>query len=334
MQKDIVHQLPKVELHCHLDGSIPMATLKEFARKDGVSEEELAKAYAPESSENLAEYLESFDIILQFLQTKENLTKATHDLIAEVSSENVVYIEIRFAPLFHVAKGLTVTEVIHAVTEGVSLALKTYPIHVNLLICAMRHHSNETNTTLLNTIASMNSPHIVGFDFAGNEESNANDSISEVTNAVHEQGLSLTLHSGECHCARNVVTAVQLGAKRIGHGVAIQHDPEAMLVCKENGTLLEMCPTSNIQTKAVESWNEYPLTTFMDAGLLCSINTDNRTVSKTTLTEEFMKLHHYVELTYEGMFELTLNAIKHSFAEPSLKRQMEQTIRTQFEVLA
>lgn len=125
--------------------------------------------------------------------------------------------------------------------------------------------------------------------------------------------IPLTLHAGECGCGKNVADAVHLGAKRIGHGIAVKNTPEYFSLLKEQDVLIEMCPTSNFQTKTVTKLADYPFKTFLDAGIKVCINTDNRTVSDTTLTDEYMKLHEWYDLTYADMEQLNHNAVNGAF---------------------
>ncbi|MDR1567834.1 MAG: adenosine deaminase [Streptococcaceae bacterium] len=332
MNEKVIQALPKVELHCHLDGSVPFKTLKELAKKQGIAETELAKVFAPRKTANLKQYLESFDVALKLLQTQENLTIATEALIKAVNLENVRYIEIRFAPLLHQAEGLTIPQVIEAVALGVRMAQKKCQVSVNLLLCAMRHHTQTDNLKLLSEIKTINCPLITGFDFAGDEAEVNNQVIASVITQAIKNQLQLTLHSGECGCAQNVVEAIKLGAKRIGHGVAIKDNPNALALCVDSQTLLELCPTSNIQTNAIKDWAEYPLRKFLAAGVKCSINTDNRTVSNTNLTQEYLALFAHCQLTLKEMADLNINAINAAFTTSTVKAKLLEEIRQAYQV--
>lgn len=326
MRREEIKQLPKIELHCHLDGSIPLTTLTGLAKKEGLSPNSMEAAVLREPCESLKEYLRCFDVILQVLQTQENLIEATYDTVKAIAEENVRYLELRFAPLFHLEQGLSVEEVIQAVIKGARLAMDEEEIYVNLLICGMRHHSEEVNLDLLNQVSQINSEYVVGFDFAGDEAAVGNEVIAPIVQAARLKGLNITLHSGECGCPHQVVEAIKIGASRIGHGVAIKDDPEALALCVEKQVLLEMCPTSNLQTRAIESIEAYPIRDFMEKGVLCSINTDNRTVSNTTLTDEYLLLNQYFKLSYQEFLSLNLNAIQAAFTSPQIKKEVSNVL--------
>lgn len=325
-----IQSLPKVELHCHLDGSVSVTTLKKLAKKEGISSELLERVHAPKKCLNLKEYLERFDIILPLLQSEENLTIAAYDLIEQASEDNVCYIEIRFAPLLHQEKGLTVEQIIRAVRRGILKAQEQFDVHANLLISALRHHPEQENIQLINSINQLNTGEVVGFDFAGDEQEISNEKIKSCVHHATNMDLKITLHSGECGCEQNVVEAIHLGAVRIGHGVAIKDHPAIMTFCAEKGTLLELCPTSNIQTNAIERWEDYPLRRFIENHVKCCINTDNRTVSQTTLTNEYCLLVKYCQLSYSEMKTLNLDAIAGSFADEKLKNRLIEQIETSY----
>ncbi|WP_414839420.1 adenosine deaminase [Carnobacterium sp. TMP28] len=330
MEEKIVRQLPKVELHCHLDGSVPMETLKKLAEKQQFDLALLDQISAPAKCTNLVDYLKGFDIIHQLMQTYEQLEESAYATVKAAAFENVRYMELRFAPLLHIEADLTVSEVIAAISEGVRRAMEQSTIVVNLLICGMRQHSNEDNLAMLSEVMKTKEELMVGFDMAGPEPDFANDHIEPLTTYAKENKLQITLHSGECGCAHNVAQAIRLGAKRVGHGIAIQKNEATQALCLEKETIIEMCPTSNIQTNAVKDWEDYPLVDFLEKGISCCINTDNRTVSNTTLTKEYMLLAEHTGISYPTMKLLNLNGLKGAFTTPELKEQLSKVIEKEY----
>lgn len=326
-----IRQLPKAELHCHLDGSVPMETLYEFADEQNIPREVMNKAVAPEVCNDLMDYLDGFSIIAQVLQTKEHLRKAAFAIIESVNKENVRYLELRFSPILHQELGLSVTEVIESVCQGIRDASKKFNVFVNLLICGIRRPYEGNNIDMLRAIEENNIPEIVGVDVAGDEAGFDNEYVEKFVAKARNNRMNITMHSGECGCAQNVLAAVYMGATRIGHGVAIKDDEKVMDAVKEKNVLLELCPKSNIQTKAISSWKEYPLNYFLENGIECCINTDNRTVSNTTLSEEFLLLFNHCNLNFETMEELTLNAINHSFATEDIKKLLVEEVENKYQ---
>lgn len=323
-----IHKLPKVELHCHFDGSVPVYLLRNLLLEKGEDPALLERMVAPEKCEDLKEYLSCFQHILALLQSTSNITRAAKALALEMVEENICYGEIRFAPMLHTEEGLSVTEVVTAVSQGVAAGLAGSKTEINLLICLMRHHSEAANQQVVTELAELTNQNIVGFDFAGDEAAVSNAEIRPLLMANDQ--LNWTLHSGECGCPQNVAYALEYGASRIGHGIASEHDPELLAECSQQDVLFELCPTSNLQTNAVVDWQHYPLRKFLDAGVKVCINTDNRTVSNTTLTKEFCLLREELGLTLSEMRELTINGNTHSFASAETKRKMMDYITTNY----
>lgn len=336
MQKEIVKALPKIELHCHLDGSVRPHILEKIAQKEQLALPYKGKALAeklkaPTDCPNLATYLERFDLVLPFLQTEFALELIAYDLIAQVAEENVCYIEVRFAPLLFNQKGLSQTQIITAILNGLARGKKEFGVQSNALLCGMRHHSETDNKTVVQTAADFQQEGVVGFDLAGDEANFPTDNFSNVVSLANKIGLPLTLHAGECGCPHNVMTSIKLGATRIGHGIAIQKDEEVLQTCLKSETVIEMCPTSNFQTKAVTNLADYPFKKFLEAGLKICINTDNRTVSNTTLTKEYLKLAAWYGIDYACLEQLNHHAIDGAFIGSEQKENLHGLITTGYE---
>lgn len=323
-----IKQMPKLELHCHLDGSVPLHTLKKLAIKEGIDPNIMDLIPVNHEVTSLNDYLQSFDYALSVLQSKNNLEEATYAIIKEVNKENVKYIELRFAPLLHLDQGAKVEDIVQGVVEGLQRGCKEFDVQVNLIIICMRHHDNEKNIELVKLInrLDIDKSFIRAYDFAGNEEDSANDNIQSIISEMRDD-ISLTIHSGECGCVHNVYQAVKLGAKRIGHGVAVKQAIENLELFKENNTHFEICPTSNIQTKAIEKIVDLPIKEFMEENISFSINTDNRTVSNTTLTDEFFKVQQVFNLSKNDLRKIILTAAEASFTDEIEQKQLLKKLR-------
>ncbi|QIL45884.1 adenosine deaminase [Vagococcus coleopterorum] len=335
MEEQIIQHLPKIELHCHLDGSVRPHILERLAQEQGnplpYSSAELAsKLTAPEDCESLLEYLERFDIVLPYLQTAEAIELISYDLIEQVAEENVAYIEVRFAPLLFAHQGLTINQIVEAVIAGLKRGEEVFGVKSNALLCGMRHHTNSDNKAVVEATKNYLNNGVVGFDIAGDEAQFPADLYTDLITLAKKYAIPLTLHAGECGCPQNVLTSIKLGATRVGHGIAIAKDDAILAECKERGTVIEMCPTSNFQTKAVTKLEDYPFKKFMDAGLNICINTDNRTVSNTTLTKEYTKLHKWYNIDYRCMEQLNHNAVNGAFISDNEKEQLHTLLKTAY----
>lgn len=336
MHREIVKQLPKIELHCHLDGSIRPETLVKIARKQGIpfptnTQELHDLLVAPPDCQNLNDYLKRFDVVLTCLQTEDALQEAALDIISQAAEENIRYIEVRFAPSLHMQKGLSLPKIVTSVLKGLRQGTEKYGVQSNALLCGMRNEELKDIEKIVHLAKDFETQGVVGFDLAGNEIDFPPYTFEETLDLVQQLDLPLTLHAGECGCGKNVADAVTLGAKRIGHGIAVKDTPEYFSLLKENNVLLEMCPTSNFQTKTITSIADYPFKAFLAAGIKVCINTDNRTVSETTLTDEYMKLHEWYKITYADMEQLNHHAIEGAFISDSEKQRLHEQLSSSYQ---
>ncbi|WP_430603104.1 adenosine deaminase [Enterococcus sp. DIV0724b] len=335
MKREHVKNLPKIELHCHLDGSIRPETLRKIADQQGISlpvdNKKLKELLvAPIDCQDLNDYLERFDLVLTCLQTEEALKTAAIDVISQAAEENIQYIEVRFAPSLHTEKGLSLPKIITAVLAGLEYGQHQFGVKSNALLCGMRHEELADIEKVVRLAEEFKTNGIVGFDLAGNEIDFPPYTFEETLNLVDHLNIPLTLHAGECGCGKNVADAIHLGAKRIGHGIALKDTPEYFSLLQERDTLIEMCPTSNFQTKTVTHLADYPFKTFLDNGIKICINTDNRTVSDTTLTDEFMKLHEWYGITYADMEQLNHNAVAGAFISENEKQILHEQLTNNY----
>lgn len=336
MKEAVVKQLPKIELHCHLDGSVRPHILEKLAHDQGktlpwTGSELASKLIAPADCSSLLDYLERFDRVLPYLQTVEAIELIIFDLIAQVADENVTYIEVRFAPLLFNREGLAIQTIVEAVLTGLKRGQDVFGVKSNALLCGMRHHTKEENTAVVTATKDYLNKGVVGFDLAGDEAQFPAELYTDLMALATNQSIPLTLHAGECGCPQNVLTSIMAGAQRIGHGIAIAKNTEVLNLCQKNETTIEMCPTSNFQTKAVTNLADYPFQTFLDAGLKICINTDNRTVSNTTLTQEFLKLHEWYGIDYNCMEKLNHHAVDGAFISQSEKAALHSQLKTAYE---
>ena len=315
--------IPKVELHCHLDGSLPVQIVSELLGRE-VKQSEMQVS---EDCRNLAEYLEKFDLPLQCLQTEEGLRKASKSFLMDLQKDNVQYVEVRFAPLLSVNEHLNCRQVIQSVIEGLEEAKKECNIFYNVIACAMRHHSNEENLEMMKAAREFWGKGLCAVDLAGNEAAFPMENFAELFAEAKKLGLPFTIHAGECGRVENVIASVNCGAARIGHGIALRGHKEGIALCKEKKIGIEMCPISNLQTKAVQHPSEYPIREFLDAGLLVTINTDNRTVSNSSLEKEMRFIQEQYGITDEELIKMTGNAIDVAFAEDSVKAELWRRLR-------
>ena len=311
-------QFPKIDLHCHLDGSLPLGTVRELLNRE-VQIEELQVA---DDCQNLAQYLEKFELPLQCLQTEKGLEMASYQFMESVAKEGIKYIEVRFAPLLSVHQHLSCRQVIEAVLQGLKKGGQAYGVYHNVIVCAMRHLSDEQNIEMIKTAREFFGNGVCALDLAGDEAAYPMVNFRELFAQANRWELPFTIHAGECGSVENIIEAISCGARRIGHGIALSGNPLAQKLCQEKRIGIEMCPVSNMQTKAVVSLEVYPINEFLNQGLAITINTDNRTVSNTSITREIAFVKKHWKITDENIEMMMKNAVELSFAEDGVKQQL------------
>lgn len=325
--------LPKIELHCHLDGSLRVETAIELAKKEGIKLESYdydkvkELLVIPEECNSLDDYLKRFDLPVSILQRPENLERVAFELMEDANKENVKYIEIRFAPLFHLEKGMTQEEVIASVIKGIRKAEELYDIRGNVILSCLRHHSVDSVYEVIEAGKKFIGKGVVAIDLAGCELENFVKPYEEVMKVAREAGFRVTIHAGETGYGKNVRDAIELlGAERIGHGLFIFNDEEAYNLVKDKGVTLEMCPKSNIDTKGVAKYEEHPIYKYHKDDIKVNLSTDNRTVSNITLTEEFENVDKAFNIDFEDYKKIYLDSVDASFCTDELKEQLKLAI--------
>lgn len=329
---ELLKKTPKIELHCHLDGSLSdlallrILTASEDNRITKFNQLK-SKMQAPELCKDLADYLTCFGYAVPLLQTAKNLQIAAYELIRQVALENVIYIEVRLAPLLHCQEGLTQTKVVQAVLTGLALGERDFGVKSRVLLSMLRGRELADNLTTLQCAKAMREDGVVGIDLAGNEAAYPPELYGDLFEKALAWQIPFTIHAGECGSADNVRTAIAMGATRIGHGVAIMNHKEIKDLCRNNGITLEMCPVSNMQTGAVKEIQNYPFRKMVQEGLSVTINTDNRTVSNTSLVREWMLLEqNFTDIDMAILQQSGLNAIEAAFLSKLEKDNLQKTL--------
>ncbi|OXM15403.1 adenosine deaminase [Paenibacillus herberti] len=336
----LMHRLPKIELHCHLDGSVRPATAAEIAEEEGIElncsdlRELTERMTVSPSCTSLVEYIQRFELPLQLMQTRKALTRIAYETAEDAALDNVRYLEMRFAPQLHTRGGLTVDEIIGAVSEGLSAAEEKYGHCVRMILICMRHHGQIDNEVVVRAASRSKELGVVGVDLAGDEAGHPNELHTEVFELADRLGLPITIHAGEAAGACSIRSAVEkLRARRIGHGVRLREDAELTQVIRERRIPLELCVISNVQTKAVSSMENHPIRDYLDQGLLVTVNTDNPTVSGTNLTREYENLARRFRFSEKEIRRVAQNAIEAAFVDEERKEQLRERFEREWREL-
>ena len=317
---ELIQRLPKTDLHCHLDGSLRLDTVLELARAQGVTlptfdRGELARLLvAGESVASLDDYLRAFDITLSVLQRADALERAAYELAEDAHRENVRYLEVRYSPLLHLREGLHPAKVVDAVLRGLRAAQRTLGIRCGLILCAIRTLGAEAAVQIAELCVAYKNRGVVAFDLAGSEIDYPAKRYRAAFELVVGNNLNCTAHAGESFGPASVHQAIHVcGARRIGHGTRLVEDGDLLNFVNDHRIPLEVCPTSNIQTRAAASWAVHPVDFYVDYGLRVTINTDNRLMSDTTVSNELWQCHRHYGWTRETLDGVVLAGFEAAF---------------------
>ena len=316
--------LKKVELHVHLDGSIRPNTISELLNMD--LEDAINESTLKTKAESLKEYLDKFDIPLKIMQTKEHLERVSKELAEDLLNDNVIYAEIRFAPNKHLNDGLTLDEVVTSILKGLSKV----PIKTNLILCMMRGDSYQENLNVIKLAKKSLNKGVVAIDLAGNEAAYPVMEYQELFAIAKKENIPFTIHAGEGDDSESVKNAIQIGAKRIGHGVRSIEDESTLNLIKDNDITLEVCPKSNLDTNMYASLKDHPIKELWNKGIKITINTDNRTVSNTTLTKTYEELVKTFNFTKEDFIKMNEYAINCAFISKKEKKELLERVCKEF----
>lgn len=317
---ELIEKLPKTDLHVHLDGCLRIDTILELARKQKVKLPTFDKGelfrliYAGDVCNSLDDYLKAFDVTLSVMQTEESLERAAFELAEDAWKENVRYIEVRYAPMLHTRADLTLTDVVEAVLRGLRMAKRTFGIRYGLILCGIRTMSAESSLRMAELAVAFKNRGVVGFDLAGSEVNNPAREHRAAFQLILDNNINCTAHAGEAYGPDSIAQAIhKCGAHRIGHGTRLRENGELLNYVNDHRIPLEVCPSSNIQTKAAQSWEAHPIDFYVDYGLRVTINTDNRTVTDTTVSKELWLCHQHYGWTLDRIKEIIVAGFKSSF---------------------
>jgi adenosine deaminase len=328
----MVRRIPKVDLHNHLDGGLRPATITELAGEHSLtlpadSPDSLAEWFRRGAGrKDLSLYLEGFRYTVGVMQTREALERVAYELMIDLADEQVVYAEVRFAPVQHQELGLNLEQIVEAVLVGMERARRERGIEYGLILCAMRHQDPRISLEVAELAVAFRDRGVVGFDLAGDEKGHPPKKHLEAFQFIRNRNFSITIHAGDAFGIESIWQAVQIcGAHRIGHATRLVEDMTVSGTRIEKmGSLahffrdkripMEVCLTSNVHTGAVESLDDHPFGIYYRNNFRVALCTDNRLMSATSLTDELELACTHFNLDLRDLEKLTINAMKSAFA--------------------
>jgi adenosine deaminase len=322
LEKEFLNR-PKIDLHCHLDGSLVLGSMSEILGRE-VRKEEIQVS---DNCTSLAEYLQKFDIPISCIQTEAGLKKSAKDFLLGLKKDNIKYVEARFAPFFSCGEGLSYKQIMESVLDGLKEASEETGILYQVIACNMRHLDEETNIRMMRECREFLGEGLCAIDLAGDEKSMPNALFGNLFEEAKKLDYSYTIHAGECGSVQCIKDAVEMGAKRIGHGIAMMGNKEVQKLLASKRIGVEMCPISNYQTKALQPEQIYPVREFAKVGVPVTINTDNRTVSNTSITREMEFLNERFGISDEEFYQYQMNAVDVAFCDDAMKHEIWKALK-------
>jgi adenosine deaminase len=315
-------KLPKAELHLHLDCSLSYEVVSKI--DPSIMLEDYRRNFiAPDKCMDLGDYLTRAPSSYPLMQTEEHLRLVTLDLFEQLREDGVLYAELRFAPLLHTEKGLSAREVVACVEAAVAEAVQSTGIEVRIILCTLRFYSEAQSLETVHLVEEFQGTYVAGFDIAADKPGNVFDDHMAAFQYAREKGIPFTAHAGETRGPENVRDTVQyFSPSRLGHGVPCLELPELLEHLQEQQIHLEICPTSNIQTNTFDNYADHPIDKLYRAGLSVGVNTDTRTISNITLSQEYGKMHQIFGWEPEDFLQTNINALKAAFVPEDVRSRL------------
>ncbi len=315
-------RLPKIELHCHLDGCVRPETARDIAIRRQVPlppsvEDALI---APDACEDLADYIRRIDFALEVMQHEQDLARVARELVEMWAADGVVYGEARFAPQLHLRRGLSMQQALNAVHGGLMEGKRRHGVDFGLIVCCLRHES-EAQSVGVARLAAENMDKVCALDLAGDEKRYDARPHQKAFALARDAGLHRTAHAGEAAGPASVREALDLlGAERIGHGTRVAESSPLTQEMVARQIALDMCPTSNVQTRCVGSLGTHPIAGLLTHGVRVTVSTDARTTSNVSVSAEFEKLSREI-----GWGEKEFTACQKNAAQAAFVPEAERT---------
>ena len=331
---DLLKQMPKVELHLHLDCSLCFNSVKTLL--PNITRVEYINNFAaPDKSADLANFLKCATNSIRLLQTEKALRIAVQDLFVELEKDNIIYAEIRFAPLLHTRKGLQPEDVVEIVDESISINSARKGIKAGLILCTLREFSEQESFQTVKLVEKyFNKTNILGFDIAGDEAGYSIDAHQKAFDYAIRKDFPRTAHAGEAKGAASVwETLAHFEPQRIGHGVRSIEDVKLIEYLIKNDTFLEINPTCNIQTNIYKEYADHPIDKLYKAGISLGISTDGRSLSNITLSEEYIKIANTFNWSAEQFQKCNINSLSQAFISQDDKEKLSLIHNSRFNTL-
>jgi adenosine deaminase len=337
--RELLHRLPKTDLHVHLDGSLRPATMLELAAAAGVSlpvtdAAGLGDYMHVRQGRDLVDYLARFDVTLALMQTAHAIERIAFELAEDAAAENVRYMEVRFCPALNMRGGLSGDAVVEAALSGLRRAEAVHDIETGVIVCGLRNLPVQTSIEMAELAVSFRDRGVVAYDLAGAERGHPPIDHQPAFRIAADANMAITIHAGEAFGPASIHQAIHgCNARRIGHGTRLFEDADLMRFVNDFRIPLEICLTSNVQTRAAQSLAEHPLRMFYDVGLVVTINTDNRLMSGTTVTDEYLHAHEALGFEWDELCDIAVMGFESAFLPYQDRAALAAAVKQEIETI-
>ncbi len=329
-------RMPKVELHLHLEGAIFPQTLLELAQRNAVEipARDVAGVEQLFRYRNFGEFLTVYMALIRAIVKGEDFERLAYELGHELARQHVLYAEVMLSPMQHLRRGMDMHEAIAGTAAGFARASRETGIVVQLALDYGRQYGPEMAWRVLEIAIETRRYGVVAWSIGGNEIGYPPDPFAEVFAAARNAGLRVMAHAGEVVGPTSVWGAVEaLRAERLGHGIRSIDDPRLLECLRDQGVVLDVCPSSNIWTGAAASWEAHPMRRLYEAGVTLTLNSDDPTFFHTTLIDEYRQAVIHFGFGADEITTLVLNGVRAAFLPAPQKEQLFQRISREIKAL-
>jgi adenosine deaminase len=326
IEQQLIKKLPKVEQHIHIVGSTRPGTLLWLAEEGGLDEPFKTSRDAQRffQYKRFPQFIEAYCKIVDSITRESQFERITYEMLESDARCNVQYVEASFSAPDHVLRGLDYGKTLDAINRGIDRARMDFGIECNVRVDLVRNYGPEKGMEILDWIEGK-SDNIISIDLGGSEERFPAKPYKSVYQRARSMGLHLVAHAGEAAGAESIWQAVnELGVEHIGHGVAAINEPRLLEHLKKRSIAIETCPTSNVRTRVVRTLRNHPIRVFHDLGLTVTVNTDDASMFKTDMNNEYLQLHRQLGFSLSELFNLSLNGVNSSFLPEESKSKMRK----------
>ena len=339
LRRELIHRLPKAELHNHLDGSLRPATLIELARQAGVAlpsadPAAVARFMLVDDAHDLEDFIRRFEVTIAVLQDPAAIERVAHEMCEDAARDHVRYIEVRYCPALSTRGGLTLDQVLEAELRGLARGARDFSVTARVINCALRTRPLEEALDIAQASVRFRDRGVVAFDLAGGEAGRLPSLYAPAFDVAVQGRLGVTVHAGEAAGPESIADAIdRCHANRLGHGTRLGEDDRLRDYVRDRRIGVEINLTSNVQTRAVTEVRAHPVRGYFDRGLNVTLCTDSWLMCGTTLTDEYWLAHTELGFTRAEMEQMILNGFQSAFLPWPERQQLLQSVRDELATL-